>query len=116
MVYNIYIKTLTDDILAIILQTPQDVLYECRDRFKARRLAINLTQEGLAQRAGMSWGSLKRFERTGQISFESLLNLALVLDCLNDFNSVCTTSIHKEGITLDTLLTFKKTSKRGQIK
>jgi hypothetical protein len=34
-------------------------------------------------------GSLKRFEQTGQISFESLLKIALVLDCLKDFENIC---------------------------
>jgi len=32
---------------------------------------------------------LKRFESSGQISFESLLKLAFVLECLGDFYRVC---------------------------
>ncbi len=102
--------------MTIELQTPHDVLHELSDRFKSRRLALNLTQEGLAKRAGMSWSSLKRFERTGQIAFESLLNVALVLDCLSDFNTVCTTSIHNPGVSLDRILARKKIVKRGHIK
>jgi len=37
----------------------------------------------------VSFGSLKRFEGSGQISLESLLRLALVLECLEDFSSLC---------------------------
>jgi len=63
----------TDNILPINLKTPHDVQREIAGRFKARRLALNLTQEGLAARSGVSWSSLKRFERTGLIALDSLL-------------------------------------------
>ena len=101
--------------MSIYLQTPQDVLLNLCDRFKSRRLALHFTQEGLAKRAGMSWSSLKRFERTGQISFESLLNVALVLGCLSEFSTIGTTLSHGEGVSLDDILLKKKLVKRGQI-
>jgi transcriptional regulator with XRE-family HTH domain len=41
--------------MSIELKTPRDVQREVAGRFKARRLAMNLTQEGLAARAGVSW-------------------------------------------------------------
>ncbi len=50
---------------------------------------MNFSQEGLAKRAGVSWSSLKRFEYTGLVSLDSLLRLALVLGCLDDFEQVC---------------------------
>jgi transcriptional regulator with XRE-family HTH domain len=46
---------------------------------------MNLTQSELATRSGVTWGSLKRFEREGLIALDSLLNLAMALDCLDDF-------------------------------
>ena len=49
---------------------------------------MNLSQAGLAKRSGVTLGSLKRFETTGLIAFDSLLKLALVLDCLGDFDKV----------------------------
>jgi DNA-binding XRE family transcriptional regulator len=52
-----------DNMMSIELKTPRDVQREVAGRFKARRLAMNLTQEGLAARAGVSWSSLKRFEQ-----------------------------------------------------
>jgi len=42
----------------------------------------------LAKRSGVSLGSIKRFELTGQISLESLLKLAHVLNRLNDFELI----------------------------
>ena len=71
--------------MSIGLKTPQDVQGELAARFKARRLTLNLSQEGAAARSGVSWGSLKRFERTGLIGLNALLKLALVLDFLVDF-------------------------------
>jgi transcriptional regulator with XRE-family HTH domain len=64
-------------------------------QFKKQRKALAYTQQELAERSGVSFGSLKRFEWSGQISLESLLKLALVLECLGDFERVCE---HKEVI------------------
>ena len=60
-----------------------------KTKFKQRRKALGYTQPELASRSGVSLGSLKRFERFGQILLESLLKLALVLECLGEFSSLC---------------------------
>ena len=72
--------------MSVYLRTVQEVKTGIAGRFKARRLAMNLTQKELAARSGVTWSSLKRFEREGLIALDSLLNLALVLDCLDDFD------------------------------
>jgi len=46
-------------------------------------------QTECATRSDVSLGSVKRFESSGQISLESLLKLAFVLECLGDFSTVC---------------------------
>jgi len=71
--------------LAINIQTPSSVMDKLKQRFKEKRLHMKLTQEGLAKRSGVSQGSLKRFESSGEISLKSLLKLALILECLDDF-------------------------------
>ena len=101
--------------LSIELKTPQDVLLELAARFKGRRLAVNLSQEGLAARSGVSWGSLKRFERTGLIALDSLLKIASVLDCLSDFDKIAGTQI-SAAKSLDEILAETKTRKKGRIK
>jgi transcriptional regulator with XRE-family HTH domain len=52
------------------------------------RKKAGFSQSDLAKRSGVSLGSLKRFERTGQISLESLLLLTDVLNRLNDFEAI----------------------------
>ena len=103
--------------LSVENKSPQDVLLELAARFRGRRLAVNLTQEGLAARSGVSWGSLKRFERTGLIALDSLLKLALVLDCLTDFDKVgAEAATPLSAKSLDEILAQPRTRKKGGIK
>ena len=105
------------NMISVVLKTPQDVQEEVAARFKTKRLHFNLSQEGLAQRAGVSLGSLKRFERTGLIAFDSLLKLSLTLDCLGDFDRVCANDPSGyEGLSLDAILASRKSRKKGRLK
>lgn len=96
------------------LKTPKEIQQELAERLKARRLSQNLTQEGLSTRSGVSWGSIKRFERTGQISLDSLLKLCLVLGCLQDFENI--SLAESPAKTLDEILAEKTTRKKGRLK
>ena len=78
--------------MTVYLSTVQEVQTGIAGRFKARRLAMNLTQSELAARSGVTFSSLKRFEREGLIALDSLLNLALVLNCLDDFDKLAAES------------------------
>ena len=75
--------------LSFLPKTSTDIMQELKIKFKERRKSLGYTQTELATRSGVSLGSLKRFEGSGQISLESLLKLALVLECLEDFSAVC---------------------------
>jgi len=91
--------------LPVYLKTVQEVQTGIAGRFKARRLAMNLTQRELAARSGVTWSSLKRFEREGLIALDSLLNLALVLDCIDDFDKLAVHSRQTSAdLSLDALL------------
>ena len=67
---------------------PYDFLQEIALRHKVLRKKAGFSQSELAKRSGVSLGSLKRFELTGQISLESLLKLTDVLNRLNDFEAL----------------------------
>lgn len=98
--------------MSLLLKTPKEVSLEIASRLKERRLAQNLTQAGLALRAGMSTPSLKRFEKTGEISFVSLLNIALVLDCLDE----CDRLFENNHKPVSLFTGEAKPKKRGSIK
>lgn len=45
---------------------------------KKRRIALELKQSGAAERAGISLGTFRKFEQTGEISLERFLKLCRV--------------------------------------
>ena len=77
--------------LSFLPSSPLEFMDTLKTKFRQRRKALGYTQLELSSRSGVSLGSLKRFESSGQISLESLLKLALVLECLGDFDGVCET-------------------------
>ncbi|WP_212592466.1 helix-turn-helix domain-containing protein [Sphingobacterium humi] len=58
------------------------------ENIRARRLSMELTQEGLAERSGVPLATLRKFEQKGAISLESLLKLLLVVGGLEDIINV----------------------------
>ena len=67
------------------LLVPQDIMLAYAKRVRALRIQFEITQKELAQRVGVAEGTIKRFERTGDIQLRSLLSIALVLGRLDEF-------------------------------
>lgn len=59
--------------IAFNISNPNEVALQIAARVKARRLELDLTQEGLAARAGVKFATYRRFEQTGEISLKGLL-------------------------------------------
>ncbi len=57
-------------------------------RVRMRRRERKITQEQLSKKAGISLASYKRFEQKGLISLDSLIRVALALDCEDDFDAL----------------------------
>lgn len=93
--------------------TPREIKERIAQRAKAKRLFLNLSQQTLSARSGVSLGSLKKFESSGQISLESLLKLALSLNALNEFGDLFQKKQVKEYLSLDEILQ-ENTRKRGR--
>ncbi|KAA3624184.1 MAG: XRE family transcriptional regulator [Bacteroidetes bacterium] len=81
-----------------IEKLPSDILRETAEKHRKLRKQKKLTQADLAKKTGVSLGSIKRFETTGKISFESLLKLAQVLGRLNDFEKIFMSSNDLETV------------------
>ena len=71
-----------------IYQLPSDVLKITARNASELRKEKNLTQMDLAEKSGVSYGSIKRFEQSGKISFEALLKIAEALDRLDEFDAL----------------------------
>ena len=61
---------------------------ELTERIRQRRKEHGLSQEALAKVSTVSFGSIKRFERIGEISLESLLKIAYALGRTGDFKKL----------------------------
>jgi len=81
---------------------------------RAKRLQMDLTQEGLANRSGVPLRTLRKFEQEGAISLESFVKLYMVLGGLDD---IIKASAPKESAfsSIDEVLKTSnaKTRKRG---
>ena len=77
-----------NNMLAFNVANPNDVARQVAARVKARRLELNLTQEGMAARAGLKFATYRRFEQTGEISLKGLLQVGFALDALADFDAL----------------------------
>jgi transcriptional regulator with XRE-family HTH domain len=67
---------------------PGEVSKDIAIKARARRLEMNLSQSALAKRSGVSLGTLKRFERTAEISLKNLLQLAAAMDSADGFTGL----------------------------
>ena len=68
--------------------TPLEVSIALAERHRTLRKQLKLSQEEMAERSGVSLGSLKRFENTGKISLDSLLKLMHLLGRLNEVDKL----------------------------
>ncbi len=67
---------------------PKEIAKEIAEREKKKRKRRNITQEEMSRKTGVSLGTIKRFEQTGEISFVTLLKIADVLGEMNDFQAL----------------------------
>lgn len=74
--------------IAVSLISPHEVMRDLAARAKRRRLAENLTQDGLAKCAQVSLGSLKAFERDGKASLKTVVLLAFALGAEREFEAL----------------------------
>jgi len=91
---------------------PTAIMRGIAERVKRNRLELNLTQKALAVRSGVSFGSLRKFEITGEISLKSLIKIAIALDTTDDFLALFS---RKQYQSIDELIQkTEKTKKRGR--
>ena len=82
----------------VLKPTPHEVSKKIAQRHRIIRKQIKISQKDMAERSGVSLGSLKRFENTGKISFESLLKLIHLLGRLDDFINVLVAKENRDDI------------------
>lgn len=99
--------------ISFALMPTEDIAAAIAIRLRNLRLAQNLTLEGLASRSGVPLGTLKKFERTGQVSLISFIRLVITL---KDEAALENLLLEQRFETLDEVLQSGKKPKRGRIK
>ncbi len=93
------------------LITTSKALRKVADSLRAIRLEKGFTQAGLAERAGVSLASLRKFEQKGLISLESFFKLAMALGCLDSLVGALK-PLNENFTSIDDVLKNKEDKKR----
>ena len=71
-------------------ETAEEIDRKLAERVRRIRKRRKISQRELSEKSGVSFGSIKRFETTGQISLISLTKIALALGCENEIKEMFT--------------------------
>lgn len=69
-------------------RTYNEINTELAKRIASLRKRKKLSQSELAKRSGVSFGSVKRFEQTGEISLASLTKIAMALEVETELDTL----------------------------
>ena len=76
--------------MAFIWETPEEINMALAQRLSRVRKRRNISQKQLSEKSNVSFGSIKRFETSGQISLISLTKLCVALDCVEEIRNLFT--------------------------
>ena len=79
-----------------IWETAEELDQKLAQRVRNIRKRRSISQERLASMSGVSYGSIKRFETSGQISLISLTKIAMALDITDDIRNLFTTVPYRD--------------------
>ena len=79
---------LSDRIDFLDLYNPRALAEMVAGKVRKRRLSVNLSQQGLAEKSGVSQGTIKRFENSHEVSLKHLLMVAIALQATEEFNGL----------------------------
>ena len=74
----------------LLWETAEEINENLAKRVRNIRRRRKISQEELSRRSGVSYGSIKRFESSGQISLLSLTKIAMALDCAEEIRGLFT--------------------------
>lgn len=91
------------------IKSPSEISKALANRVKQTRIRRSITQEELAERSGVSFGSVKRFEQTGEISLKHLILISKVLRSSEQWDELFSLSNYES---MEELLKEKEKGKR----
>ena len=82
------------NILFLNQKTPNEIAKSLAEKIKTHRKRLKISQEVLAQKSGVSLGSIKRFETKYEIALQSFIKITIALDLDNDFEQLFSTQAY----------------------
>lgn len=73
---------------SLVWETAEELDQKLADRVRNIRKRRSISQQKLAKMSGVSYGSIKRFETTGQISLISLTRIAMALGIADELRNI----------------------------
>ena len=80
----------------LVWETAEELDQKLAQRVRNIRKRRSVSQEKLAVMSGVSYGSIKRFESSGQISLISLTKIAMALDIADELRNLFTQVPYKD--------------------
>ena len=80
----------------LVWETAEELDQKLAQRVRNIRKRRSVSQEKLAVMSGVSYGSIKRFESSGQISLISLTKIAIALDIADELRNLFTQVPYKD--------------------
>lgn len=74
----------------LVWETAEELDQKLAQRVRKIRKRRSISQMKLASMSGVGYGSIKRFETTGQISLISLTKIAMALDIADELRNIFT--------------------------
>jgi len=91
---------------------PDELVALLCERLRTERLTLQMTQAELAGRAGIGVNTLSNLEAGRNVSFESLVRVAMVLGRLSELEALFMPKLES----LDDILRYEKSASRQRIK
>ena len=75
-------------IFPFLQKTPKEIEKQIAKRIRSIRKRRKISKQKLAEISGVSLGSVKRFEQSGEISLISLIKIAMALDLSSELEQL----------------------------
>lgn len=100
-----------------VWETPEEIIMGVAERLTRIRKRRKITQQELSVKSNVSYGSIKRFETSGQISLISLTKLCVALECTDEIKRLFTDVEYKniEEVLCEQITDKSKRTKRHEL-
>lgn len=79
-----------------LLKSSKEIALEIASKVKKQRKILKITQEEMANRIGVSLSKYRKFEKTGEININALIDIGFILDEVDAFSDLFNKQTYKD--------------------